>query len=333
MKKSLALILALLLVLSLCACGSAKNGAQSAAVYKTESTANTIMSQAAMDYDMAYETAEYDSGNGFAAASRSAPAVGAAEEELPEENPEKIIYSSDVTVETTDFEETLARLDALVQEAHGWVESSSVNGANYYDSARGNQRTRSASYTLRIPSDRFESLMNSLSGLGNVPYSHTYTENVTARYYDTQARLTAYTAQETRLLEMLDLAKTVEDIIAIEDKLTEVRYEIESLQSSLNNSDRRVNYSTVYLTVNEVREYTPEPEVKITFGDRLWDALLDGFAGAGDFLLVLVSLLPVLLIVAVIVLIVIVFIRRGKERKAAKPAPKAEKSETDAAKE
>ena len=108
-----------------------------------------------------------------------------------------------------------------------------------------------------------------------------------------------------------------------------MRYEIESLQSTLNNWDRHVSYSTVNLNLNEVREYTPEPQVKITFWDRLGEALADGFDGAGEFLLLLVSMLPVLLILAVIALILFWIIRRivrkAKERKTARP-PKTEKA-------
>ena len=90
------------------------------------------------------------------------------------------------------------------------------------------------------------------------PIPHTYTENVTSQYYDTQARLTAYQTQEARLLEMMEKAETVEDIITIEEKLTDLRYRIESLQSTLKNWDRQVSYSTISLDVEEVQEYTPE---------------------------------------------------------------------------
>ena len=336
-KKFLALLMALLMTFALCACGSSsyKSSRQDTEPAYAPAAGNPyansyadVSGQYAMEYALA--DAEEDYGYNGLAMTTAAPKGEATEPaEEPAENPDKIIYSADVTVETTDFEAGLSGVDALVKQYGGWVESSSINGSNYYDSARGNQKTRSASYTLRIPSARFQELLGSLSDLGNVPYSHVYTENVTARYYDTQARLTAYSAQETRLLEMLDLAETVEDVIAIEEKLTEVRYEIESLQSTLNNWDRHVSYSTVNLNLNEVREYTPEPQVKITFWDRLGEALADGFDGAGEFLLLLVSMLPVLLILAVIALILFWIIRRivrkAKERKTARP-PKTEKA-------
>ena len=242
MKKTLSLLLAALLVFALCACGSSETAASApSAAY---SMANTDAA-----YPELAEEAEY---GGFAAAGGSLmdDSAGTA----PEGSPEKLIYSASATVETTEFDQTVEKLSALVEQYGGFVQSSSVNGSNYYTQSRGYSSERCASYVIRVPSDRFSTLMSSLSTLGNVPYSHTYTENITAQYYDTDARLTAYKTQETRLLEMMEIAETVEDLISIEEKLTELRYKIESLQSTLNNWDRQVSYSSLNLEVQEVIE-------------------------------------------------------------------------------
>ena len=337
MKKYIALILALLMLLTLCACGK-----------QAPRAAETVSAAApgyAYDYDYDYameESAMYSTAapeanaGGFAAngtAARAAAAgKGGADEAAPEENPEKIIYSSDVTVETTAFESSLEQLNALLERFGGWVESSSINGANYYDISRGRSSARSASYTLRIPSANFDALMNELSTLGNVPYSHVYTENVTAQYYDVQAHLTAYQTQEARLLELMEKAETVEDVITIEERLSELRYQIESLQSTLRNWDRRVSYSSVYLQLNEVREYTPETPVVLSFGERLSRAFSGGLRAVGEFfrdaLLWLVEALPTLVLLAVVVTVAIVLIRRGvRKRRAKKQAAREGKAE------
>ena len=298
MKKRIALLLALLMTLSLCACGSSSQMASSteSAAYDSspmEPAPNAVPASgfAAMDsVASAGEYGEYDSGTDGG--------------DVPDENPEKIIYSADATVETTKFDKTLEELAALIKEYGGWVQSSSINGANYYSISRGSSYNRSADYTIRIPSDKFQTVMGSLSTLGNVPYSYTYTENVSAQYYDVQSRLTAYKTQETRLLEMMEKAQTVEDTITIEEKLTELQYKIDSLQSSLNNWDRQVNYSTISLNVQEVGEYTEQQAVTISYGQRLLNAFTDSLKGAGRFfknlLVFLVSALPTLVILAVL---------------------------------
>ncbi len=335
MKKTISLILALFLLLSLCACGSAPGDSAKAAA-----GSYMVAEEAAWPAEepMAETSMDYDSVNGLSPA--GAPQAAGAAESAPAQKPDKIIYSANVQVETTDFDQSLARLNALVEEYGGWVESSSLNGSNYVDQSRGAVSRRSANYTLRIPSDRFQELMGSLSDLGNVPYSHIYTENVTAQYYDVQARLTAYTAQEKRLLEMMELAESVEDIILLEDRLTEVRYSIESLQTSLNNWDRQVSFSSVYLDLMEVQVYSPEPQVQPSYGQRLATALKSGLRDFGDFfkelLIWLAGALPTLLLLGAIAAVIIVVTRKRKAARkarrtaaAAAPAPKEEqKSDT-----
>ena len=312
MKKTLSLLLAALLVFALCACGSANTAASApSAAYDMATT------EAA--YPEAEEAAEY---GGFAAAAGTQLETGSGA--APEGSPEKLIYSASATVETTEFDQTVEKLTALVAEYGGFVESSSINGSNYYSQSRGYSSERYASYVIRVPSDRFSTLMSSLSTLGNVPYSHTYTENITAQYYDTDARLTAYKTQETRLLEMMEIAETVEDLISIEEKLTELRYKIESLQSTLNNWDRQVSYSSLNLEVQEVIEYTPES--RMSYGQELALALTNGLKRTGEFfkdlLLTLVGALPALVILAVVLAILIpVWKKRRKVRRMKKNPP------------
>lgn len=126
MKKRIALLLALLMTLSLCACGSSSKMASSteSAAYDSspmEPAPNAAPASGFATMDSvasAGEYGEYDSGTESG--------------DVPDENPEKIIYSADATVETTDFDKTLEELAALIKEYGGWVQSSSINGANYY---------------------------------------------------------------------------------------------------------------------------------------------------------------------------------------------------------
>ena len=319
MKKTLSLLLAVLLVFALCACGSADSASSApSAAYDMVSTETAYPAEAP----------EEDYG-GFAVAGGTQLETGSGA--APEGSPEKLIYSASATVETTEFDRTIEKLSALVEQYGGFVESSSINGSNYYTQSRGYSSERYASYVIRVPSGKFSALMGSLSTLGNVPYSHTYTENITAQYYDTDARLSAYQTQEARLLEMMEAAETVEDLIAIEEKLTELRYQIESLQSTLKNWDRQVAYSTLDLEVQEVIEYTPES--RMSYGQELALALTNGLRRTGEFfkdlLLAIVGALPALVILAVVLAILIpVWKKHRKARRAKKnPPPENPKQE------
>ena len=330
-KRIPALLLAVLLCLSLCGCGSHKSA--SPAEMPMPMTQNAMYDSAGYAAEE-YGAAPMAAANGLSAKSARQAASDTGKTsggETPEDNPEKIIYSGEATVETTGFDQTIEALEAMIAENGGFIESSSVNGSNYYDSSRGKTSKRTASYTLRVPSEKFAVLMGSLSAIGNVPYSYTYTENVTTQYYDTAARLTALEKQEERLLEMMELADTVEDIITIEDKLTDVRYRIDSLESSLRNWDRRVAYSSLRVTVKEVQVYTPETVTKLTYGQELVQAFTDALENAGQFfkdlLVFLVSSLPTIAILAVLFFVFRPLLRklfaRGRARRAARKAAKS----------
>ena len=318
MKKTCALLLALLILVSLAGCGSSSYA-------KSESAPNYAPAPAAglsyaADYDAAYieePMMAEESYGGFSASEANA------RDDSPADAPsagdiavDKIIYSASATIETTDFDDTLAKLEELIAHYGGFIESSSVSGNNYYHTSHGYSSQRSASYRVRIPSRDFGTVMNSLSELGNVPYSNTYTENITSQYYDVQARLNAYRTQEQSLLDMMEKAETVKDLLEIQEQLSDVRYHIESLQSTLTNWDRQVSYSTITLSVEEVQVYTPE--AKLSFGEQLSLALSRGIRGMGEFfrdlLLWLLEALPALILLSAIVVLVVFLVRRIRRR-------------------
>ncbi len=280
MKKNrfTSLLCLLLCAMLLCGCGRA-------------------VKESAVSYDMEAAEEEYSYDESAAATPMEAPAAAMAGGGIANSNgttaanaeskgqlrSEKIIYSAYAEVETTEYDKTVTAVSEMVERFGGFIESSSISGANYYRSSRGLKSYRSAGFTLRIPCEHFEELTGSLSELGNVPYCNTSSENVTASYYDVEARKTAYETQEKRLLEMLEIAESVEDLLAIQQQLTDVQYEIDSLQSRLTNYDRQVSYSTVNLTVTEVEEYTETPIVRLSYGEKLAQRFKSSCANVGAF--------------------------------------------------
>ena len=326
--KLLALTLAVLLALGLAGCGaktlSVTSDAAPAAYPYAESPAESE-SGFAMDEESGF--ANTASAGGLYGAEDADDSRTALDE--PADMSEKIIYSADATLETTEFDAALEKIQALVKELGGFMESTSVSGNNYSSIARGNTGGRYASFTIRVPSDKFSALTGSLSDIGNVPHCSTYMQNVTMEYYDVQSRLEAYKTQETRLLEMLAVAKSVEDMLAIQQQLTEVQYEIDSLTGQLRYYDHQVNYSTVTLYVTEVREYTPEPTITLTYWQRMTRGFSESLKGVGkffqDLFLWFVTSLPWLVPLAAVITGVVVLIRRGVKKHPERAARRAEK--------
>lgn len=243
---------------------------------------------------------------------------------------EKIIYSANLRIETTQFDETIATVEALVKDFGGFIEASNTWGNTQYQSD-GTTRIvdRNASYTLRIPAERFEEFLQKSGSIGNIVDSSRYAENITSQYTDQEARKLSLETQEDRLLDMLSKSTDVESLIQLESRLSEVRYEIESIERMLRNWQMQVEYSTICLDIDEVELYTPTASVQRTFGEKLSSALSDGWSGfvweTQSFVLGFVRNLPgILLFLAIVVvafLVVRKVIRIRKARRHTLPEP------------
>ena len=311
MKRTIAFSLTLLMMLSLfTGCGAADSSATATdSSNGTESSTQEVFPENNLD-----STAADDSGGMIQSNAASA------------ENPsEKIIYSADAEIETTDFDATLQAVDALMERYGAFLEASSVNGTNYEGHGR-----RSASYTLRIPAASFVTVRDDLEELGNVTYYNLYADNITTQYYDAQSRLAAYETEEARLLEILASCETVEEMIAVESQLTEVRYQIESLTTTLRTWQNQVDYSTLTLWITEVKTLTEQTPA--SFGEdvrqtlqQTFSVLAEGGRVIAKYLIVAVILLA---LPAAIVLVIVFTIRRNRRKKQQKVTRPDEKKES-----
>ena len=254
---------------------------------------------------------------------------GAAETPEPDDSvadyTAKIIYTASVSIETTEFDKAVAALENQVQKIGGFVESSNVTGDTQYNSdGTTTVVNRWAYYTVRIPCDHFESFLHETEGFGNVTSTSRDAQNVTSAYTDYEARLSSLNTQEERLLDMLAKSEDVETLIALEQRLSDVRYEIESIERNLRNYDMQIKYSTVNLDLREVEVYTPTVPVRRTFSQKLADSLSDGWngftRGIQNVILGLASALPALILLAVITAAVIVCIKKARKKRKAKKA-------------
>lgn len=223
------------------------------------------------------------------------------------ENQRKLIKNVDLTVETKEFDSLITSLSAKIEELGGYVENSDISGSSYQY-----QNTRYGYLTARIPQDRLDEFVTNVSSLGNVTRRHDSVQDVTLQYVDTESKIKSLKAEQESLITMLEKAENLEDIIKIQSRLTEVRYQLESNESQLRTYDNLVTYSTVTMDITEVKQIT-EPAPTGTFDEirkRLESNLADIAAGFLDFFIWLISSLPYLLIWAAVILIIILLLRR-----------------------
>lgn len=214
----------------------------------------------------------------------------------------KIIKNGFMAVETLDFDATTSGIVRRTQQLGGFIASSNVQG--WSQSSARNKPMRSAHYKIRIPSNKFEQFMTDIGEMGNVTRSENWGEDVSAQYFDTEARLKSLTVQEDRLLTILSKAEELSDIIELERELAQVRYEIENLTGTLRKWDNLVAFSTLEIEVYEVKkieEIEEEP-------DTLWEKIASSFKRSLEgvilflegLLLFLIGSIPVLVLLAVI---------------------------------
>lgn len=224
----------------------------------------------------------------------------------------KLIQTVTLSVETETFEEYVESLDVVVLESGGYVEYSNVSGGS----------NRWAEFVIRIPVSAMEGFMKGISKNGVIAAKSTSQEDVTLEYVDTESHVTALRTEETSLLRLLEQAESVEDIIEIQSRLTEVRYEIESCESRLRTLDNLVDYSTVNLNLRQVdrtQAVLEDPSAWEEIGANLKDNVYRIGRFFRSLFILAASALPFLCIMAAIALPVFYFgvIRPKRKRKKA----------------
>lgn len=194
------------------------------------------------------------------------------------ETDRKLIRTVDIQIQTKEFDQVVEGIQTKVQELGGYIEQSSLDsGSGYYE-----DYNRYSNMTVRIPSDQLDSFVENVKENANVTSLSESAEDITLSYVDTESRKKALETEQERLMTLLEQAETVEDIITIEGRLSEVRYQLESYTSQLRTYDNQVDYSTVRIGISEVeREVKAEQkgfwdEVKENFGNS-WYHMGQGF--------------------------------------------------------
>lgn len=254
MKKRKLLVLSVSIILAVmsAACASSKSAAD-------EMSARTLSYQSAAAAPMAAPVPQAEMGliSGKTGGSGGLPALES----------RKVVERRSLSIETKEFDETLENIFRIVEEAGGYIENQNVSGVSLLE--RGSYNERRASVTTRIPAEALGGTVALIEKLGNVVSSGSSIDDITDTYFDSKARLDSLSLQEQRLLEILTKAEKLEDVIALESALSDVRYQIESLTASLRRMDNQVSFSYLSLSVMEVVEYKVVEALPKSFSERM----------------------------------------------------------------
>ena len=312
MKKLTALILSILMVLTLLtACG-----ASSKSVSVEPQAAPALKGDYAMEEFAAEAPAAMDTAaNSLSGAGETGSAA------LPANR--KWIVTVHMDAETEDLDTLMTGLDRQVTSMNGYVEDQEI----YNGSAYASRRHRNANLTIRIPTADVGAFTEAMSGIANVVSTNVSRDDITLTYVATESKVTALKTEETRLLELLAQAENMSDLLEIEARLSQVRYELERHSSQLRLYDNQVDYATIYLFISEVQEYTPVAEKTV------WERIRDGFSssikgvqeGFIDFVVWILANSPYLVIWGIILTVCVLILRKFPKlrirRKAKKTPP------------
>lgn len=222
---------------------------------------------------------------------------------------QKIIFTGQVNLETLDFEKTKNDLCQYITSIGGFTQNSSVNGSRI-----GQKAMKRAEYVFRIPKDKYNQSFIDLREFGTVVLEQSNGEDITEKYFDTEARLKTLKIQQERLQALLNKASKMEDILKIENQLQEILYQIESYTGSLKKWDSLVQYATLSVNISEVEKIKPIEPKNDGFFDRIVLSFKNSLMGLGVFLQDLVvfvaAAVPVIIPIGLICFLVYKFCRK-----------------------
>lgn len=207
----------------------------------------------------------------------------------------KLIRNVDISMETTKYSETVKSVKRKVREFDGWIQNSDMN--HYSD-------MRTKNVTIRLPYKQVDKFLEEIGEYGTVQSVSDNTRDITLQYADSETRLKNLKTQHKRLLELLETAERLEDIISLEDRLSQVESEIDTYSMEIRNYDDLVDYSTVNISITEKEHIT---ETDKTFIGRVVSGLSDNLYSLRvafvDFAVYAIVHIPNFIILCILVLI------------------------------
>lgn len=287
MKKLFAIILCVTLALTLAACGTSADKAAGENSASQNIELYSVSDNIATDYSYTDAKGEAD----------ESPSQKTSEE--------KIIKTVELSVETKEYEAYIASLTASVAASGGYVETSTANlGSNAYSN-------RYATFTVRIPAANLDAFISASGEKGTITSKTENQQNVTLEYVDLESRIEAYKTEKATLTGLLEKAESLENVLAIQERLSEVNYQIESYTSQLKVLENRVSYSTVNLRIYEVERVT---DAQPSLWARIKNRFLNNLDGLVDWLkdavVAVIGGLPVIIPLAAAIFVAILIIKK-----------------------
>ena len=337
MKKRLCGILAAVMLVTMATgCGSSGKSTSSASDYRADYNESAVYDEGVSD---SADTAGIASGDSCEMAEEAIAENTSAGNDTDTDFAaleEKLVYHCDMSIETTDYAASLQGIRDIIDRYHAIIQSENESDDSYdwyYEDYCKTSGTLRNYIEIRVPSADYQNFLNELDGVGKVISKSTSVDNISQEYYDTSVQIEALEVQEKNLLAMLEECDSIEDMITVQDRLTEVTYQLNKLKTHLRGMDTDVAYSYVNINLTEVMEYRQDDStMKNTFLTRLKKTFVSTWTGFLKFLEValfaVIHLIPYAILAALIYLLICKPLKKWKQKRRQKKEEKrAEKKQ------
>jgi len=232
----------------------------------------------------------------------------------------KIVYTAEVNIQTSNYAKNVEVVKSLVKKYGGYFESTNLNGTE-------KAKDRSASFTIRIPVDTYDKFMDGVGEIDTVVFKSETADDITSQYVDVQARLKSLNTKRDRLEQFEEQATKLEDVLDLENQITDVQYEIERYTATLNAYKDMTSNCTINMYIEEVHdEVEIDPDKRDTFSKRMREAFAGSIAAfqiiVEGLITIVIYIFPYAIIATIVIFIVVKVSKSEKHKKRAEEKKK-----------
>ena len=225
---------------------------------------------------------------------------------------QKLIRNGTMLISVKNAEEARSQLNTILTKNNAYVGNEQLNNTDY-ETTYGIQ--------IRVPANKLDSLVSGIESLsGTVTFKSIEAKDVTEEYIDLETRLTNKKAYLEQYRTLLKSARSIEDILKVQEQIRALEEEIESVTGRLKYLTNQVDLSTLQLTITEKKDFVYREDRRINFFERLKESISSGWYAFVNFILYLLVLWPFWIIIIVGIWLGVKLMKRKKQKNP--PLPK-----------
>ncbi len=221
----------------------------------------------------------------------------------------KIIKTASLSIRTKNYDTFMTALNQKIEQYGGYIEQSQENNFD-------NASNRNANMDVRIPAESLDKFIEELAVIGTITSKAITSDDITDSYIDVESRIKALETEEKTLLGILEKAENLSDVIQLQDRLSQVRADLESMKVQKQGYDSMVAYSGISLAIDEVERVVEGDD---SFFGEVKEKLMNNLYDLGDFFrelaINLIAALPYIAIIGIVAVVVIIVVKRVKRKR------------------